>query len=894
MGLSPERPSNDGRVGTHAVTVGTHGVVPHITGHTAVPLSNSGDRRDVGNLHLPMGRKNSDMDRDSSAKNADLHMHTCPHIPTPARKGCDPSVVTPSPIRRPQSTPIAEIGNEWTVQNPMEASPPRPCLQPQPRRPLPSSWNLNMDEGNEKGRLHSSWTSNNGDVNDLEERMPSPLIIAATPDLDDRRYTFDRERFPGPLLSMTGIRGQERVVPVQAMQTPSPMYCGDSLSYRDYGSYPNGYDSMWSQFIPQNGARQDLLHPYYQEAIPYNMLTGQQGCDRNWWDSDERSGQQQHQQQHPHHHPNAHQHAHQQQHPHQHLHPHPHPHSHQQHHQHQQHQQHAQHQQQHQHMQQHHQQHAHQQSLQQLSHHQQSLHQLSHHQQQQASHQLHHVHHQQPQQNARDGSRVPLHAIQQPPVVLHHQQHSPLPPMSTHHHHATNSLQRPIGPTSAAHQMAQMPSASQQVHIGGQDAAMQSAAYPPHVNAMANPLMNGMVNPMQAHVMKYSSTGTHDSTHNPQNGGVRDDEESAFDIDQNTPELPTESRDLVGEVVGLAKTQQGSKYLQRFLTEGTAEIIHLILQEVEPALALLMCDKYANYLCSEVFTACDHKFRRRMLDKIAPRLAQIACDKRGTHALQALIQVLGANDAADLDNLMDEQVKFVQALNADLVSVAKDPNGTHAIQKTIQCFRYPSTSVIFAKVIDNFLELARQPHGLCVLKVCISNCHNDHRPSLLHQLSTNALDLVQSPYGNYAVQHVLEEYGWEECASVLEALKQRYAQLSVQKFSSNVVEKILMLGPTNVRKDLIEELIRADRMSVLVSSVYGQYVVKRALEVSDDEQVRELVTAISMHLGQVANRRLRSKWEKMIHHIDKPHVENYHDHGGRSNNMGHVSFMDDR
>lgn len=372
--------------------------------------------------------------------------------------------------------------------------------------------------------------------------------------------------------------------------------------------------------------------------------------------------------------------------------------------------------------------------------------------------------------------------------------------------------------------------------------------------------MNGMVNPVSHGKYSEHPRGPPTDTRD------REEEEPKVERDTKIAELPSESRELVGEVVGLAKTQQGSKYLQRFLNDGATDIIHLILREVEPALPTLMCDKYANYLCSEVFSACDHEFRKRMLDRIAPRLAQIASDKRGTHALQALIQVLGDNMKDDPANTREEQLKFVEALSVDLVHVAKDPNGTHAIQKTIQCFHYPSTSMVFEQAIENFMELANHPHGLCVLKVCISNCPRDHRPNLLRELSSHALELVQSPYGNYAIQHVLEEYGWEECATVLEALRSHYAHLSVQKYSSNVVEKILVLGPSAIRKDLIDELIHADRMSVLVSSVYGQYVVKRALEVSEEIHVHDLVNSISSHLGQVANRRLRSKWERMINH----------------------------
>ena len=54
----------------------------------------------------------------------------------------------------------------------------------------------------------------------------------------------------------------------------------------------------------------------------------------------------------------------------------------------------------------------------------------------------------------------------------------------------------------------------------------------------------------------------------------------------------------------------------------------------------LMCDPYGNYLCSSAFQACGVLQRRRMLEKLASSLARVACNKPGTHALQALIGLL--------------------------------------------------------------------------------------------------------------------------------------------------------------------------------------------------------------------------------------------------------------
>lgn len=303
--------------------------------------------------------------------------------------------------------------------------------------------------------------------------------------------------------------------------------------------------------------------------------------------------------------------------------------------------------------------------------------------------------------------------------------------------------------------------------------------------------------------------------------------------------MPSEARELVGQVGQMSRTQAGSKYLQRQLLKGSGgqgrvfqrtelrkpiprrgpssffalpgAAVEVILKEVEEEIASMMCDPYGNYLCSAAFQACSQVQRRRMLEKLAPCVAQIACDKRGTHALQAFIELL---------QLEEEQDQLMGAVKGQIVELSMDPNGTHVIQRLLTCFQGSVTDWIFLIIGDRIIEVAHHPYGLCVLKKCISLARH-HREFLLEQLARHAMDLVQSPYGNYAIQHALEEWGGRDCEPILEKLEGRMMQLSIQKFSSNVVEKLLTIAPPEFRRKFIWELVESDKMSVLVNSNYG-------------------------------------------------------------------------
>merc|ERR1719486_1563183 len=104
--------------------------------------------------------------------------------------------------------------------------------------------------------------------------------------------------------------------------------------------------------------------------------------------------------------------------------------------------------------------------------------------------------------------------------------------------------------------------------------------------------------------------------------------------------------------------------------------------------------------------------------------------------------------------------------------------------------------VILPEVVANLRTFAQNPHGLGFLKRCMSHCRDAiSQQQLINALSVHAMVLVQGPFGNYAVQHALEEWGGEVCRPLIQALTGRYAQLSIQKFSSNVVEQSLHYAP---------------------------------------------------------------------------------------------------
>lgn len=66
----------------------------------------------------------------------------------------------------------------------------------------------------------------------------------------------------------------------------------------------------------------------------------------------------------------------------------------------------------------------------------------------------------------------------------------------------------------------------------------------------------------------------------------------------------------------------------------------------------------------------------------------------------------------------------------------------------------------------------------------------NQQTQLVNVITQNALPLVQDPFGNYVVQYVLELGDAKYSDNLIRRFIEPVRELSVQKFSSNVIEKV--------------------------------------------------------------------------------------------------------
>ncbi|KAJ1377439.1 Pumilio, RNA binding domain [Sesbania bispinosa] len=286
--------------------------------------------------------------------------------------------------------------------------------------------------------------------------------------------------------------------------------------------------------------------------------------------------------------------------------------------------------------------------------------------------------------------------------------------------------------------------------------------------------------------------------------------------------------DMQGYMYPLAKDQNGCRFLQKMVDEGTSEDMQIVFNGVIDNVVELMMDPFGNYLVQKLLDVCREEQRLQivlMLTKEPGQLVRTSLNTHGTRVVQKLIGTLNCR----------EQISLVRsAIQPGFLDLIKDLNGNHVIQRCLQCLSCQDNEFIFDAAAKFCVEIATHQHGCCVLQRCIDYSTGKCQDKLVKEICKHGLLLAQDPFGNYVVQYIIEMENPSASAKLLSQFKGNYVNLSTQKFSSHVVEKCLKhIGESRSR--IVQELLALSNFEQLLQDPYANY---GALHASLVEAVR--------------------------------------------------------
>jgi len=302
----------------------------------------------------------------------------------------------------------------------------------------------------------------------------------------------------------------------------------------------------------------------------------------------------------------------------------------------------------------------------------------------------------------------------------------------------------------------------------------------------------------------------------------------------------TSLEEIVGQIYPLTKYQAGCRFLQKKLEEQPdPQHVTLVFTEVFEHLIELMTDPYGQYLVPKLMKYCDKQQRQAIVTKIAPKIVTFACHTYGIHGVQKILEFL-----------TDDQVEaFVDVIKPNVIHLAKDSKGNYLIQSFLKQFPSERNQFIYDAIIDSCVEVATHKVGCTLINRCIDYANETQMNQLVNKIASSSLSLVQDQFGNYVVQHLLSTKV-QFAPKIIQNLLGHIPELSVQKFSSNVIEKCLQVASQEQYSAVIQEITDANLLELLQDR-YANFVIQTALDVADDQQHAKLVKMILPFIHQI-------------------------------------------
>ena len=313
---------------------------------------------------------------------------------------------------------------------------------------------------------------------------------------------------------------------------------------------------------------------------------------------------------------------------------------------------------------------------------------------------------------------------------------------------------------------------------------------------------------------------------------------------------------IKSKLIYLIKNQSGCKILQKFLNNTSPEIIHLIFEELYDNILNLLLDPIANYFCIKLFLLLNPIDNTKFFSLIIQNFILLSINKVSTHFIQLLI--------SEIINI-NKRKMIIQIVNSNLLKFSFDIYGCHIIEKIIICYEPVICKDIYNFIINNFIMLSNHVNGLCLIKQFLIIQYKKEYFSLIKKILIEKIFLlIENPYGNYALQIVINFYSNEDIFDIFKQLFGQLTELSMMKYSSNVIERLLEKNEVFTKYFIQETCFQKKTIGHLIKNNFGNYVVQTCLKYSKNKLKEILINSINNNLNVLEEKKLIIKWKNIL------------------------------
>jgi len=310
------------------------------------------------------------------------------------------------------------------------------------------------------------------------------------------------------------------------------------------------------------------------------------------------------------------------------------------------------------------------------------------------------------------------------------------------------------------------------------------------------------------------------------------------------------------KLISIIKSQAGSKSIQKKIEEKSQDFTSKIYEQIKYNLLEIINDQYGNYVIQKLVEHCDKKIISSMLRKLSynqnlenyfynkNNLYEISLNRYGTRALQKMLDNLSSS-------MTDEDINIIlKFCKGNVYSMIKDINGNHVIQSIIENIKNKDyLSVIYQEMTDNIVNILKTKSGsCCVFPIVLDNINDDDLDIMINTIIDNIDKLINDENGNFSIQKIITKLNENEYNNrIFSYIQDKIIKLSIQKYSSNVIETFLITIPSYKDK-IINKLIESNNIINLLSDKFGNYIIQKALSYANNDDFNIMIKHIKNNI----------------------------------------------
>ena len=229
------------------------------------------------------------------------------------------------------------------------------------------------------------------------------------------------------------------------------------------------------------------------------------------------------------------------------------------------------------------------------------------------------------------------------------------------------------------------------------------------------------------------------------------------------------------------------------------------------------------------------------------KLYELSINNYGTRVIQKTLEKLTDNNYRKIET--PELNNTINNLIANhLYDLCCDKNGNHVYQKILKVFYYENENkndFLYDYLSNIALNVALLQQGATIFNTALSLCNYRQKEKICQKIIKNIEKLINDKYGNYSLQAVINKIDNEKdlIEPIYIYISENIVELSKQKCSSNVIDTFIM-KKDDYSKMLVNEMIKKDVIKDIIKDQYGNYVVQKAMIISEKETFNKIINQI--------------------------------------------------